>query len=152
MELIMRMRFLLLAPAAVAFTWLGYCFGAANQERAKGRPIVHFEIGCKDVKKTSEFYSKLFDWKIDQLGTAAMIKTGADNGVDGHITALGHEPHNYVTIYAEVDDIPAYLDKAKELGGITMVTQTPVPGQGHFAWIKDPEGNIIALWKPKRAK
>jgi len=137
---------------AIAFSWLGFRYGAASQEKATGRPVVHFEIGCKDAKKTIEFYSKLFDWKIQDLGPAGMIKTGGEKGIDGHITALGHEPHQYVTIYAEVDNIPAYLDKAQDLGGITMVTKTAVPGQGHFAWIKDPEGNMIGLWTPKKAK
>jgi predicted enzyme related to lactoylglutathione lyase len=30
---------------------------------------------------------------------------------------IGHEPFNYVTVYVEVDDIPAYLAKAEQLGG-----------------------------------
>jgi predicted enzyme related to lactoylglutathione lyase len=34
---------------------------------------VHFEIGCKDTKATEGFYRKLFDWKIDVQGPAAMI-------------------------------------------------------------------------------
>jgi predicted enzyme related to lactoylglutathione lyase len=38
-----------------------------------GRPAVHFEIGCRDSQKTQEFYSKLFDWKIQPMGPAAMI-------------------------------------------------------------------------------
>jgi predicted enzyme related to lactoylglutathione lyase len=38
-----------------------------------GRAVVHFEIGCRDSKKTQEFYKKLFDWKIEAMGPAAMI-------------------------------------------------------------------------------
>ena len=85
-----------------------------------GNPVVHFEIGCRDSVRTQEFYSKLLDWQIRQEGPAAMINTGA--AVTGHITALGHEPHNYVTVYVQVDDIVAYLAKSanagrKEAGG-----------------------------------
>ncbi len=40
-----------------------------------GRPVVHFEIGCRDTKKTQEFYAGLFGWKIEQMGPAAMIDT-----------------------------------------------------------------------------
>src|SRR5216684_2216015 len=76
-------------------------------------PVVHFEIGCRDSARTQEFYSKLFDWQIQQAGPAAMITTGG-TGIDGHITALGHEPYNYVTVYMQVDDIPAYLEKAAD--------------------------------------
>ena len=112
-----------------------------------GNPVVHFEIGCKDNAATTKFYSELFGWNIEQMGPAGMISTGGNSGIDGHITSLGHEPHNYVTIYAEVDDIPACLAKAESLGGSTMIPETEVPGQGYFAWLKDLEGNIIGLWK-----
>lgn len=27
-----------------------------------GKPVVHFEIGCRDKAKTAEFYGALFDW------------------------------------------------------------------------------------------
>lgn len=113
-----------------------------------GQPVVHFEIGCRDSKKTQQFFASLFDWKMEQFGPAAMIATGSQTGIQGHISSLGHEPHNYVTIYAQVDDIPRYLDKAGKLGGKTLVPATEVPGMGHFAWLADPEGTIIGLWKP----
>lgn len=115
-----------------------------------GRPVVHFEIGCRDSARTQQFYSKLFDWKIEQFGPAAMIDTGGGTGnnINGHITALGHEPHNYTTFYVQVDDLQAYLKKAATLGGKTIVPPTPVPGMGEFAWMGDPDGNIVGLWKP----
>lgn len=113
-----------------------------------GVPIVHFEIGCRDNEKTQQFYRELFGWTIDQMGPAGMITTGAESGITGHITSLGHEPHHYVTVYAEVDDIGAYLERAEGLGGSVVVPENEVPGQGSFAWLKDLDGNIIGLWKP----
>ena len=117
-----------------------------------GAPVVHFEIGCKNSEKTVGFYSKLFDWKVEQYGPAAMINTGDSTGIMGHINSLGHEPHNYVCIYAQVDDLPASIKKAESLGGKAMIPPTEVPGMGHFAWIKDPEGTIFGLWKPLQQK
>jgi predicted enzyme related to lactoylglutathione lyase len=111
--------------------------------------VVHFEIGCKDIPKTQEFYGKLFDWKIQAAGPAAMIETGGTGGIQGHITALGHEPHNYVTVYVEVDDIGAYLEKAQGLGGKKIVGPIDIP-TGSFAWMADPEGTVIGLFKPKK--
>ena len=70
----------------------------------------------------------------------------SDNGIQGHINTLSHEPHNYITFYAEVEDIPAYLEKAEALGGSVMVPETDIGEQGTFAWIKDIDGNIIGLW------
>jgi predicted enzyme related to lactoylglutathione lyase len=111
-------------------------------------PVVHFEIGCKDSKQTQDFYSSLFDWKIEQMGPAGMINTGDKSGIQGHINSLGHEPHQYVTIYVQVEDIGACLAKAGKLGGKTLVPATDIPGMGQFAWFSDPGGNIIGLWKP----
>ena len=111
-----------------------------------GRPVVHFETGCKDRARTEEFFSKLFDWKIDRAGPASMIETGGAGGIQGHITSLGHEPHHYVTFY-EVDDVQAYMDKAQKLGGKTLVPPVEIP-TGSFAWLADPDGNIVGLWKP----
>jgi len=115
-----------------------------------GRPVVHFEIGCRSTAKTGEFYSKLFDWQIKpQSAMASNIQITPGKGIDGHITALGHDPQNYVTVYVEVDDIKAALEKAKALGGKTVVPAVPIP-TGHFAWFSDPDGNIVGLLQPKK--
>ena len=108
-------------------------------------PVVHFEIGCADGGKTSEFFRELFDWEITQQGPALIINAG--DGIDGHISELASEWGNYVTVYVQVDDIDEYLEKAEELGGKTLVPKVDIPGQGSFAWFAPPEGNILALWK-----
>ena len=113
-----------------------------------GQPVVHFEIGCRDSVKTSTFFAGLFGWNMLPAGPATMIQTGADSGIQGHITALGHEPHHYTVFYVQVDDVQAYLDKAGALGGKTLVPPVDIP-TGTFAWFADPDGNTIGLWKPK---
>ena len=52
------------------------------------------------------------------MGSAAMIAAEA-GGIAGHITSLGHEPLHYTTFYVDVDDVAAYLEKAKSLGAKT---------------------------------
>jgi predicted enzyme related to lactoylglutathione lyase len=59
-----------------------------------GHPVVHFEIGCRDNGKTSAFFSSMFGWDMQPAGPATMIQTGAESGIQGHISALGHEPHH----------------------------------------------------------
>ena len=85
--------------------------------------------------------------RLADLAGGSGDKTGG-TGIDGHITALGHEPHNYVTVYVQVDDIPAYLAKAVGLGGKKIVGPIDIP-TGSFAWMSDPEGTLIGLFKPK---
>ena len=112
-------------------------------------PVVHFEIGCKDRQATSAFYSRLFEWQIDD-GPMGMIDTASTAGIQGHIAALGHEPHQFTHFYVETDDVAASLAKAADLGGKTIVPPVDIPG-GTFAWFADPEGNIVGLWKPASA-
>ena len=119
--------------------------------------ICHFEIGVRDNKKAAEFYSKLFEWKMESPAGPAiaagspqvtMIRTGGDVG--GHLNTLGHEPHNYTIFYVMVEDVAASIAKAESLGGTKIVGPLPVPGSGVFAWIRDPEGNVIGIYTEKK--
>jgi predicted enzyme related to lactoylglutathione lyase len=115
-----------------------------------GQPVVHFEIGCRNSEKTAAFFSALFDWTATAAGPATLIATNSDQGIQGHITALGHEPHHYTIFYVQVDDIPASLAKAESLGGKSLVGPIAIPA-GTFAWFSDPDGNTIGLWTPAGA-
>jgi predicted enzyme related to lactoylglutathione lyase len=111
------------------------------------RAVVHFEIGCRNSQNTQRFYKDLFDWQITPAGPAAMIAAAAP-GIDGHITQLGHEPHHYTIFYVDVDDVAASIKKAESLGGKMLVPPIDIP-TGTFAWIQDPDGNTVGLWKAK---
>lgn len=113
-----------------------------------GNPVVHFDIGCRDRDRSVAFYTQLFAWEASDYGPlSSKIKACAERGIQGAITALGHEPENYVMIYVEVDDIPTYLAKVEALGGKVLIPETPVPESGHFAWFADLDGNLVGLWK-----
>jgi predicted enzyme related to lactoylglutathione lyase len=115
-------------------------------DKPMGRPVVHFEIGCRDKEKTSHYFSQLFGWNITPAGPAHNIDTGAAGAISGHITSLGHEPHNYTMFYVEVEDVQTSLNKAVELGGKKIVGPVSIP-TGTFAWFADPDGNMIGLVK-----
>jgi predicted enzyme related to lactoylglutathione lyase len=106
--------------------------------------ICHFEIGCRDRAKATDFYSKMFDWKMEPNPDATMIRTGGDVG--GHVNALGHEPHTYTIFYVMVDDVAQALKKAATLGGKTLVGPKPLPNGTMFGWFADPEGNTIGVY------
>jgi hypothetical protein len=118
-------------------------------------PVVHFEIGCKNIDAIKRFYSENFGWEYDanvpNMGMVTNLGpygTNKTDGIGGHINSLGHEPHQFVTFYIQVDDIGTALDKIGKSGGRTLVPKTEVPQMGHFAWFTDPEGNAIGLWTP----
>ncbi len=122
------------------------CLAQSNARSKPAHPVVHFEIGCRDVAGTQKFFGDLFGWNIQASGPAATIDTASAQGIQGHITALGHEPQHYTIFYVEVDDVQAYLDKATSLGGKVLVPPVKIP-TGTFAWFADPEGNTIGLLK-----
>ena len=109
-------------------------------------PVVHFEIGCKDKETTSAFYQNVFGWSIDP-GPMGPINTHSTEGIAGHITALGHEPHQFTHFYIQTDDVAASLKQIEGAGGKTLVPPVPI-STGTFAWFTDPEGNTVGLWKP----
>ncbi len=111
-------------------------------------PVVHFEIGCANGPQTREFFSKLFNWDIGGPEAGLAIDTGGEGAIPGHIVELAPEWGIYVTVYVQVEDLEASLARAAELGGKTLVEPVDVPGQGSFAWLAAPEGNIVGIWKP----
>lgn len=72
-------------------------------------PVVHFEIGCQNMESTRAFYSALLGWQSQPNGPMMAMVTNLGEmgqpktmGIGGHLTALGHPPHQYVTVYAMV--------------------------------------------------
>ncbi len=115
-----------------------------------GKPVVHFEVIGRDGAKLQKFYSQLFDWKIDANNPMnyGMVDTGAKQGIPGGIggAGAGNEPYG-VTVYVQVDDLQAYLNKAEKLGAKTVMPPTEIPGSVTFAQLRDPEGHLIGLLK-----
>lgn len=110
-------------------------------------PIVHWEITSSEGKPLQEFYGRMFDWTInaDNEYEYGMVSTKVDGGVNG---GIGGSPNgNLVTIYVEVEDLQAALDKAESLGGKTIMPPMDIPGAVSMAQFADPSGNVIGLIK-----
>jgi predicted enzyme related to lactoylglutathione lyase len=108
--------------------------------------VVHFEIGCNDLEKTSTFYKTVFDWNLKQQGSSAVIDTGVKDSIPGHINKLGpNEPQQYVTIYIETDSLELDLEKVQSNGGKVLVKPIKLPDGRVFAWFEDVAGNTIGL-------
>lgn len=141
--------------AMICAILLGFAFTALAQDTSKrvtmnvdnksGCPVVHFEIGCTNTERTNKFYTSIFGWSGNVTPMASFLNTNSDKGVQGHITALGHEPNHYVTVYIEVDDINAYLVKIVAAGGKKIVGPIKLPDGKQFAWFSDPDNNTIGL-------
>ncbi|MFQ5797103.1 MAG: VOC family protein [Bacteroidota bacterium] len=114
-----------------------------------GKPVIHWEIGGNDTKMLQDFYSKLFDWKVDSNNPMnyGLANTGGEGGINGGIGPTGEDKKPYVTFYVQVDDLQGYLNRAEKLGGKVVVPPTEIPNIVTFALFTDPEGNRIGLVK-----
>lgn len=113
-----------------------------------GHPVVQFEIGCPDADVSRRFFEAVFGWSASEYGPVAFrLDTGSRRGIQGFTTALGHEPHSYVNLYIETDDIASTIRRIEEHGGSVVVPENRAPG-GRFCWFRDPSGNVLALWSP----
>lgn len=52
-----------------------------------------------------------------------------------------------MTVYIEVADLQASLDKAVSLGGKVVMPVTDIPDMVVMAQFADPEGNVIGMVK-----
>ena len=116
-----------------------------------GQPIVHFEIIGKDTNKAKKFYGDLFGCKIgDVLGPETdnyALVDGESSGVAGGL-GEGQNGETRVTVYAQVPDPQATLDKATQMGGKVLMPPTEIPGGNvTLAMFADPDGNVIGLTK-----
>jgi predicted enzyme related to lactoylglutathione lyase len=117
-------------------------------------PFVHVELNTSDPDKAKAFYSKLFQWQLEEVpnpavptGSYTMVKVGAGTG-GGIMKQIPGGPSGWLA-YVEVEDIHATTQKAKSLGGKVMKDVTEVVGMGWLSFIQDPSGAVLGLWKSK---
>ncbi|MGI8549331.1 MAG: GNAT family N-acetyltransferase [Dehalococcoidia bacterium] len=109
-------------------------------------PVTHWQIDAREPARLHRFYGGLFEWEVEANNALGYgLVTAQSGGISGGIgPARGSEG---VTIFVEVDDLQAFLDRAERLGGKTLMQPTTIPGAVTMAMIADPEGNRIGLLK-----
>ena len=112
--------------------------------------VAWFEVTGKDGPALQRFYGELFDWQIQDAGDGSgygLVQAG-EKGIGGGIGPAQDGDPGQVTSYVEVDDPAAYLQKAEQLGGQTIVPPTTIEQFGlTFAFFADPEGHVVGLSK-----
>ena len=119
-------------------------------------PFVHIELQTKDIPKAKEFYSRLFDWKLDDIPMPdgdmlyTMINVGEGTG-GGMFANMDPQVPPHWLAYVGVDDIEASTQKARDLGASVLQDVMKVGDYGWLSVIKDPTGAVIAMWKSKES-
>jgi uncharacterized protein len=117
-------------------------------------PFVHVELHTSNLAKAKEFYSKLFDWKLEDLpmgpgSSYTMINVGTGTG-GGMMAGPDPKVPPHWLAYVGVDDIAASTKKAKSLGATVLQDVMEVGDYGSMSVLADPQGAVFALWKPKK--
>lgn len=112
-------------------------------------PVTWFEITGNDPIKLQKFYSDVFGWKLSppvaEMGNYSILDNEG-RGIAGGIGGSMGGP-NRVTVYIEVEDPQAYLDKATKSGATVLMPVMNVTEGVTIAMFSDPEGNTIGLLK-----
>ncbi len=127
-------------------------------------PIVHFEIPVKNLDAARKFYGPTFGWKLQDwpmpdgsvyVGvhttpidekTRMPLKPGAING--GIMQSIDEVKNVHGAVIAV--NVPSIDDKVKQVekaGGKIVKAKTDIMGMGHYAYISDPDGNVLGLWE-----
>lgn len=103
-----------------------------------------------DDCKLQKFYADVFAWTLSppmpHMGNYSMVDhegQGIGGGIGGTMEGSGAR----VTVYIEVDDPQAYLDKVTQAGGTTLMPVMDVMEGVTIAMFADPEGNTVGLLK-----
>ncbi len=113
--------------------------------------VVHFEIPADNPWELTQFYGALFGWTFQKAPIPGpeywLCDTGSQGpGINGAVMQRVHPQQPWMN-YVDVPSIDAALRKAPSMGAEVVLPNTPVPGVGAYAAIKDPQGNICGLWE-----
>lgn len=119
-------------------------------------PFVHIELQTRDLAKAKDFYSRLFDWKLEDVPVSGagmpytMINVGEGTG-GGMLTNPDPSIPPHWLAYVGVDDIRASTARARDLGATVLQDVMQIGDFGWLSVIRDPTGAVIAMWQPKMA-
>jgi predicted enzyme related to lactoylglutathione lyase len=117
------------------------------EDTIMGAPVIHFEIMGGKGNQLEKFYGELFGWKIDSnnpMKYGIVDTKGGPGGINGGV-GTSQDGNKRVSVYVQVDDLQATLNKVEKLGGKTILPPTEVPGGPKLAMFTDPAGNVTGL-------
>jgi uncharacterized protein len=111
--------------------------------KSHGKPVRARRTEYSWPETSKAFYSKLFQWELDEVpnsavptGTYTIVKVGTGTG-GGIMKQVPGGPAGWLA-YVAVDDIHSSTEKAKLLGGKIMKDVTEISGMG---WLSISSSN-----------
>jgi uncharacterized protein len=144
------MRNVLLATTVALFLAAMPVHAATMPANVGPGRVAWFDLTTTDLAKSRDFYGKLLDWTFAPLkgmDQAVEIVAGK-KGIGTLRVAEGTISSSNGVVYIQVNDLPAMVARAKELGA-TIVPGFPFDlpdNTGAIALMTDPSGHPIGLY------
>lgn len=107
--------------------------------------VCHVEWGTTTPTILEKFLTDLFGWKFQTFAPNYLICIPEDGSVSVGILQSDHvQAGGTPNVSVRVTDMDATLAKAEALGGKVVVPKTQM-GNGSFAFLAAPDGNLIGL-------
>jgi predicted enzyme related to lactoylglutathione lyase len=112
-------------------------------------PVVHLELHTGDLPRACSFYTRLFDWRPEQIetGSGSYLALELGGGVGGGVVECT-TPRPLWIPYVEVAQIGEATERARLLGASVLLE----PREGPAGWrsvVTAPAGAQVAFWQPK---
>ena len=120
-------------------------------------PVGWFEIYVDDLERAENFYKAVFGYEFARqpekegvlMSWFPMAQDQNAPMASGSLTQMeGYGPHTGgggTVVYFTVEDIDVALENVKNEGTEIVIPKTDIGEHGIFAWVKDSEGNTIAI-------
>ena len=109
--------------------------------------ICYIEIPAVDVRRSSEFYEKIFGWRLRRRGDGAIAFDDTTGAVSG-TWVVDRPPSGApgLLIYIWCDSVAATVDAVVAQGG-EIVQPIGADAPEITARFRDPGGNVIGLYE-----
>ena len=109
--------------------------------------ICYVEIPALDIRRSADFYAKVFGWRIRKRGDGSTAFDDATGEVSGAwVTGRKAWPEPGLLFYVMVDSVAATIDAVVTNGGV-LVQPIGADAPETTARFKDPAGNVVGLYQ-----
>jgi predicted enzyme related to lactoylglutathione lyase len=111
--------------------------------------FIWYELSARDPKAAIRFYESVVGWhtRAFEGGVPYTIWLAGNDGIGG-VAPLSNGASPSWMAYVRADDVDALTQKAQSLGARTIAEPQDIPTVGRFSVIADPQGAVLALFKP----
>ena len=109
--------------------------------------ICYIEMPAVDIRRSAEFYTKVFGWRIRQRGDGSTAFDDTTGEVSGTwVVGRPASSQPGLLIYIMVDSVAATIDAVVAHGG-TLVQPIGADAPEVTARFRDPGGTVIGLYQ-----